>query len=151
VTAGNPNPFEPPKSKFHPSDPSTDPSVFEEPWLSKEQVVRMNDRPLDPEAIPKTADPENSVWDEPGLASELSGEIPQDAVTWFRWYQAKAARVSALQSWQLTLAVGLVTGCLATLTLVMMQPSVQTRVVATILMLPILQELMKVVIAIWIC
>lgn len=151
VNDQEPNPFKPPESEFHPPDPSTDPSVFEEPWLKDDQVVRMTDRPLDSNLIPKSDDPEKSVWDEPGIASALTGDMPADAVTWFRWYEANAQRTSFLTSWQVTLAAAITSGLFASLTVLMMQLHVQSRITVTILLLPIFQELMKIVIPIWIC
>jgi hypothetical protein len=151
VNDQEPNPFQPPKSEFHPPDPSTDPSVFDEPWMKDNQAVRMTDRPLDPNQLSKSDDPEKSVWDEPGIASALTGDLPADAVTWFGWYQANARQIPLLTSWQITVAAAIASGLFASLTVLMMQLHVQAQITVTIVLLPIFQELMKIVIPIWIC
>lgn len=147
----DPNPFKPPESEFHPPDPSTDPSVFEEPWMKKDPVVRMTDRPLDPSELPPSDDPENSVWDEPAIDAGLAGETPADAVTWFRWYQDNVRQTSLLTSWQVTLAAAVVSGMFASLSVLMMQLHYQVNIHVTILVLPFAQELMKIAIPAWIC
>jgi hypothetical protein len=119
--------------------------------MKDDPVTRMTDRPLDPNQIPKSDDPEKSVWDEPGVVSELTGQMPTDAVTWFRWYEENSARTSTLTSWQLTLGAALASGLFASLTVLMMQLHFQARITVTILLLPIFQELMKIVVPIWIC
>jgi hypothetical protein len=77
------SPFAAPAADNPASHAATNPSVFEEPWMKSDGTVFRGqpDTPPGFERLGASADPEHSVWDEPGLSQELSGDIPDDTRT----------------------------------------------------------------------
>ena len=117
------SPYEPPAPSERPPDISTNPSVYEEPWMRTDSQTFV---PL-PEPVagfrmfPPDADPEHSVWDEPGRSVELSGDVPDDAVTWLKWCRENARQTTVAYSWTITLGVALVSGVWAVLGALLLQ------------------------------
>lgn len=133
--------------------PRTSPSVFDEPWMRAATDFM---EPADEHASGLThstaqVDSEHSVWDEPGLSRELSGETPDDATTWFRRYLAEVQQTNGLESWAVTLGVAVVAGLGAVLGSMLLQlTNGTTQLVMTVVGAPITEEIMKIVFAIWI-
>ena len=130
---------------------SRDHSVFAEPWMkTDDQAFMPNDPPM--VDIPNSmVDPENSVWDEPGLSRQLAGETPQDAVTWFRWYEGLAATTSSQTSWVITLAVAASSGILAVLAALFLGPQKSLPIVMIVIGAPFFEEILKIAPTLYIC
>lgn len=149
------SPFSPPAPDEAVSDqPSTNQSVFDEPWMRAQHSVMRAESQA--ELVPgaqlhgSEVDPENSVWDEPGLTPELSGDVPEDGVTWFRWYQQHAAGTTHVKTWLVTILVAFSSGTLAVLGTLVSQPDWQGQFVMVVIGAPLLEEIMKVAVAIWV-
>jgi hypothetical protein len=110
--------------------PPNDPSIFSEPHL-RPAPPRNPAGPILPYAGPHTPrgelDPnqdvvyepvtaarearvEHSVWDEPGLSSELAGAPGEDQLTYARWLASRKPRWTWSRSWGLTLLLALAAG-----------------------------------------
>lgn len=134
------------------SEINSGPSVYDEPWMRAGR--EMFQAPQEPigglrQAV-TSPDAENSVWDEPGLSPELSGRIPDDALTWFRWFQEQSARTSSFTAWAVTIAVSLGSGVWAILGALMLQSSWQFPIILAVFVAPITEEIMKIALAIWV-
>ena len=91
-------------------------SVFDEPHMkggyfepdkSEEVVSRKTAtrKPLsDAEAV------KMSIWDEPGLSVELTGKVPETALTYQKWFCRERDKTSNLKSWLITLFLILASG-----------------------------------------
>ena len=147
------SPFASPKSVPRAEQPSDNPSVFEEPWMRADtQRFEVADEPLPGlETVSQQGDPENSVWDEPGLSRELAGDPPKDAVTWFKWYRGKAAQTTSALTWGVTLAVALSSGIFAILGALLLQLDFSNHVLLTVVAAPITEEIMKIALVVWVC
>jgi len=55
----------------------------------------------------------HSVWNEPGVSSELSGPPPEDALTYSNWLTHRTSQTGFLDSWVLVFCWALVAGPLA--------------------------------------
>lgn len=89
----------------------TDPSVTAEPWMSTRAFLPdPSDTGSPGTERPGATTPEHSVWDEPRLSSELSGNVPDDAVTWFRHHRQQSQNTSAMKAWLVTFLIVLVAG-----------------------------------------
>lgn len=91
-----------------------DPSVFHEPWYRPDSAPgeSVSDEPALGAPQPPMADreaAEQSVWDEPQQAYSVTPP-PPDALTYSRWYEARAARTSAVTSWAVTALLALFGG-----------------------------------------
>lgn len=143
------SPFDAPESSAPPPQRITnDPSVFEEPWMRTGNSV-MHGRPESPE-VPGEADPESSVWDEPGLSLQLSGDIPADGLTWHRWADQNQARTSLTTSLGVTLLVAVCSGLLAILGTLIIQAGGGNAFVLLAIGAPIVEETMKIGLTIWV-
>ena len=132
---------------------SNNPSVFDEPWMRPDAPpFRGDDGPVDDtQIIPDEGDPENSVWDEPGLSRELAGPTPQDAVTWLNWYYSQAAQTTTATTWGVTLAVALASGIFAIFGALFLQLGTANHVIAVVIAAPIIEEIMKIALVVWVC
>lgn len=90
---------------------------------------------------------ERSVWDEPGISSELAGEAPADAITWIRWYHEQVALRSVWETWLVTALVALSAGFAAILGALIFTPIGWAAIVVAA---PVTEEIMKIAIALWI-
>jgi hypothetical protein len=145
------NPYKPPQTDPIQRNPSTHPSVFFEPWMQDKGYVGIEDAVPAAHHVPLAPNPENSVWDEPGRAHELSGPIPADAVTWFRWYQDREHQTPAWMSWGVALTVALFSGLAAVVGAMFVQPPWQQPLVVAVIAAPITEEILKIAVAMWIC
>lgn len=107
-----------------------DPSVFNEPHMRPTYPVSPG---VVPYASPNTPQPtehdpqqdihneplyvpptvptiDNTVWDEPGLARELTGAAPADQPTYARWLEHHRANWTLAQSWFITITLALIAG-----------------------------------------
>lgn len=151
--SGDRSPFAPPQQDVSQTNtPSADESVFNEPWMhSGHSVMRPEPEPVvGLEHAGGAGDPEHSVWDEPGLAKELSGSVPEDAITWFRWFEEKVAVTPASKTWLVTITVAVVSGAWAVFGAMFSQPLWQGAILMAVIGAPIVEEIMKVSIAIWV-
>ncbi len=94
-------------------------------------------------------EPEHSVWDEPGLSPELSGTVPDSAVTWHRHFLAMSAATSTRMTWLVTICVALVAGPLA-VPGAMMQSVGGSGLLLLVLIGPTAEEVLKVALPAWI-
>lgn len=133
--------------------PSSDPSVHEEPWLraKTEDYFSAQKHGAEPQLSEMHADPENSVWDEPGLSPELAGVVPIDAVTWIAWFRQRAAETSALESWLVTLVIAMTSGVFAILGAFIVPTGTEFPAVMAIVGAPISEELLKISLVIYVC
>lgn len=130
---------------------STDPSVHAEPWMRKLGFQSDAGDVYGPTvSIPTGADPESSVWDEPGLSPILSGDIPDDAVTWWRHYSRQVQGTSAGSSWFITIVLALVAGPCAIVGTFISGRYADTQLVLVSIIGPTVEEIMKIAIPIWI-
>ena len=130
---------------------SKDHSVFAEPWMKTDKQCFVPNDPPTVDIPNAVVDPENSVWDEPGLSRQLSGETPQDAVTWFRWYEGLAATTSSQTSWLVTLAVAASSGILAVLAAMFLGPQKSLPIVMVVIGAPFFEEILKIAPTMYIC
>jgi len=108
------NPFAAPeadqKRKYQ---PSKDHSVHDEPHLLDEEFV--STQPVSVEDL-KHLDLgdhvvlNESVFDEPAFAPEVSGEVPREAATYRNWLELGIAKTSIRKSWFFAVVAGLLCG-----------------------------------------
>ena len=134
------------------SEVNSGPSVFDEPWMrAGREVFQAPAETLGGlQQAASAPDAENSVWDEPGLSKELAGDVPQDAITWFAWYQDHVVRTSDAMSWLVTAGIAMVSGICAIGGALVLQPSLQGSFVLAVIAAPIIEEIMKIALAIWV-
>lgn len=137
--------------------PSHDPSFEHEPHLRSggfrpDPSEQHAGRNLDWEAEDQTEDDrvDHSVWDEPGLSTELAGKPPPEALTYASWLDSKVARMTPETSWLATLLIALAAGPWAILTAFWggSQHSVASVVNLTLIG-PLLEELGKIGVALF--
>ena len=150
------SPYAPPTSAPRTPDQriSDNPSVFDEPWMRANSQRFEADERDSVDGLQMAAgqgDPENSVWDEPGLSRELAGKTPQNAVTWLNWYRTQAAQTTASTTWIVTLAVALSSGVCAIFGAIVLQLSISNQFLITVVAAPITEEIMKIALVVWIC
>jgi hypothetical protein len=99
--------------KLKSETPSSAGSVFDEPQFREGGFA------ADPGDTPLMAEPPSSgqslpvgqgAWDEPSLSGELAGERPEHVQTYGGWLEAGRARLTALESWGITLALAVGSG-----------------------------------------
>ena len=149
------SPYAPPKSTRSPDDRISDnPSVFDEPWM-RANTQRFESNEHDSVAGLRMAagegDPENSVWDEPGLSRELAGDTPQGAVTWVNWYRSQAVQTTALTTWGVTLVIAICSGVCAIFGAIFLQLGTSNHFLMVVVVAPITEEIMKIALAVWVC
>lgn len=143
------SPFEVPESSAPPPPRVTsDPSVYEEPWMRAGNTV-MHGVPEAPEA-PGEPDPESSVWDEPGLSPQLSGDIPSDGLTWHRWAEENRTRTSLMTSLGVMLLVAVCSGLMAIIGTLIIQAGGGNAFVLLAIGAPIVEETMKIGLTMWV-
>jgi len=148
------SPYATPKTTPLQSDETvnSNPSVFDEPWMRADtQQFLLDDKPASgAQMTPHEEDPENSVWDEPGLSRELIGSTPKDAVTWLRWYRQQVDQTTTATTWGVTLIAALVSGVVAVVGAVFLQLGTASYVLATVVAAPVTEEIMKIALVVWI-
>lgn len=95
---------------------------------------------------------EHTVWDEPALSRELAGGTPQDALTYFRWFDERRARTSLFRSWTTTVLIAIIAGPWAIIGAILggSSSSTATGVAAVAIFGPVLEEVMKIAIPLWV-
>lgn len=92
---------------------------------------------------------EQSVWEEPGLSSELSPR-PTDAVSRAQWFRRRRKQVSAAKSWAVTLGVALAAAPFSVLGLLMGGGGTIFSVMAIVVLGPVAEEMMKVALPLYV-
>lgn len=147
------SPFTPPSAADQVGPVETDPSVFLEPWMKSSGPVYQaaSEQPPALHLSGPSAEPEHSVWDEPGLSRQLSGDVPTDGMTWIRWYEAQAQQTTILQTWLVTLLVAAVSGVGAVAGVFLLQSRFTLPLVLTVVTGPVTEEILKVAVIAWVC
>jgi len=145
----NRSPYEAPPEPERKSSPVTDPSVFAEPWM--EAVLHPAEISDPGPAMPLTDHvcEDQSVWDELGLSRELAGDVPEDGLTWYRWYLDQVAATSATWSWAVTLGVAVVGGLFAIVGTLAQQSMPGGQFLAVTVVGPTVEEIMKIALPLW--
>lgn len=149
----NYSPFDAPRPEQASSaEVNSGPSVFDEPWMrAKREVFQAPPESLGGlQQAGASPDAENSVWDEPGLSKELTGDVPQDALTWFAWYSDQTVLTPVWMSWLVTFGIAVASGICAIAGALVLQPSLQGSFVLAVIAAPITEEIMKMALAIWV-
>lgn len=95
----------------------------------------------------KKRPPDQSVWDEPALSSELAGEPPPEAQSYCNWLQEARARTSADKTWIVTVAASLLAGPWAILGAILGSlETATTRFFLIVVFGPLVEEIMKIAI-----
>jgi hypothetical protein len=144
------SPFKPPDIPAANDANTADPSVFAEPWM-KLAVHQgdVNDSPVVDTNSFIRPEVDHSVWDEPGLSRSLSGEAPDHAVTWFRYFTQMRESTSAKTSWLITILTVIIGGPLAILG-TLIEGGTQSGLLTVIAIGPTIEEIMKVALPLWI-
>ena len=154
MSTSDPNPENPYADNLADAEPTTksdaqDQSVFAEPWMQKTHFER--DQYSDAAVpVPNPNDVEHTVWDEPALAPELSGETPEDALTWTNWYLRREAETTVLDTWLVTLLLMVLAGPLALVTSWFGFGGSTFDIVILIVLIPAAEELLKVMLPLWV-
>ena len=98
------------------SKPSKGQSVFDEPHLSKseflldnsEKIVTRKNASKRAQSIDQRV--EHTVWDEPALSNELVHDIPENALTYRRWYEEGIHKITLAKSWIITFCLAIASG-----------------------------------------
>lgn len=132
------------------SDPSRDPSVFDEPHMRgggfhadpREEKVARN-----LEATSGLASEDESVeitvWDEPGLSTELAGTVPATEITYGRWLDKRRSETAPAATWVVTCAVALMAGPWAVLGAIWGGGQTVSSIFAIVVFGPVVEEMMK--------
>jgi hypothetical protein len=143
------------------SKPSNDPSIFHEPHLQA-QFETFDIDPSEAKASAQLARESTAashhdaadltVWDEPGLSSELAGTPRETDVTFARWLRENEARTSWPRSLWLTAVVAAVAGPFGILGAIISQVGATTiaAVVALAVIAPVTEEMTKIAAALWV-
>lgn len=148
-TEANPYADTSPEVEAGTSSNSQDQSVFAEPWMTK-TTFEPDEYSDAQRPILNTSDVEHTVWDEPGLSKQLSGETPDDALTWTKWFQQKSADTSVADSWLVTALLCVLSGPLAVVTAGFRFGGTTFDVVLLLLVVPAAEELLKVMLPLWV-
>lgn len=145
------SPFRPPESvSSERTSSGADQSVFAEPWMA---AVIHAGNPHDSAgldaSLPPDPDAEHSVWDEPGRSSMLTGDVPENAVTWFSRFRSMCQTTSVMTTWLVTLAVTAVAGPFAIIG-TLLQGATGSGLLMVVAIGPTIEEVMKVAVPVWI-
>lgn len=122
--------------------------VTEEGYLLDAQQSRPDpNRSADADAV------EHTVWDEPALAGDLAGTVPEDQMTYGRWLAGRIAATDGATSWGMTLLIILSAGPWGILGALMSQSGATGigfgGLLAAVILAPITEEITKVATALW--
>jgi len=133
--------------------PSNNHSVFDEPHMNgdnfvldrSEAVVSEKQKKRKPLSVEQLV--EHTVWDEPGISEELSGKIPDSALTYRRWFKAGIQKTSSARSWLITFLLTLASGPWAVLGVFVLafQGMSGFGGVAVVIFGPVTEEVLKVI------
>ena len=93
---------------------------------------------------------EHTVWDEPGLSSELAGPVPEGVLKYRDWLLKRRDEVSSFRSWATTIGLALVAGPWALLGGLWGWRQTGLGVVAAVVFAPVVEEMMKVAAALYV-
>lgn len=141
--------------------PNHDPSIEHEPHLRgggfvpdpTESVARQNiddahDRQNEDDRV------DHSVWDEPGLSSDLAGQPPIDGLTYAGWLEKRINETDVAYSWGMVLLMALAAGPWAFLGAFATPITSDGQTAFGVLMItvigPVSEEMMKVAMALWV-
>lgn len=136
-----------------------DPSIFDEPHMRGGGWKRDPSEDVASRNVEEARQTENiddaihhSVWVEPGRSAELTGAIPDDALTYAKWYEFRGRQIGLLDSWAMAFCWAMVAGPLAIVGVLFGSLSTSSLFIAAqaILIGPVAEEVMKVVIPLWV-
>lgn len=94
---------------------------------------------------------DHSVWDEPGLSRELSGEIPQGELTYASWLDERRAATQPAFTWLVVLGLAVATGPWSVIATFAAEFAGEIpligRLFSPILVAPPIEEFMKIMLA----
>lgn len=96
-----------------------------------------------PAVRPHDADPEASVWEEPTTSATLAGAVPEDALTYARWLDARVAERDVGRSWALTGLIALCAGPFAVMGAFWGSGQTLLSVTALVVFGPMVEEVTK--------
>lgn len=153
VNDDEPNPYRPPLTEelVDPVLPA-DQSVFREPWMEAgtRQFMPHTEQRSDVTQSDLNADPEHSVWDEPSLSTDLSGQPPRDAVKWIGWYHQQRSETSPSTTWLVAFSIAVVSGFCAVLGTFFTSSGSVYPVVMTVIGAPVTEEICKIALVIYV-
>lgn len=147
---------------------SNDPDINNEPHrqlsgLPTENLPRFDpaiDPPLgfDSKVVEFSLDSEqdidHSVWDEPSLATQLTGQVPESALTYASWLASRTEAWTQGNAWATTLGIAsLSIPCAAIAAIVswtMGNIFVVSDILVACLVGPVVQEICKIVVPLWV-
>ena len=132
--------------------PSTDPSIEHEPnrldaEFLPEEAEEMAAAPL---RSSDDVEVEHTVWDEPGLSSNLAGPAPKEAITFDRWLKKKIAETPEGSTWLIAVCIGVLSGILALPGTMFLGFQFGNNPVSAFVFEPLAEEIVKLGLAIWI-
>lgn len=131
--------------------PSHDPNIFDEPHMRGTphqadpsearadrnlEADRRRDQALDRQI-------EHSVWDEPGIAPELAGDVPADQMTYAEWLDFRRSQTPLAHTWLVTLGIALAAGPFAIIGAFYGSGQTTFSIIAICVFAPIVEEVMK--------
>jgi len=144
--------------------PSNDPDINNEPHLRPGGIVPNYDpaidAPLGFDSQPRHFSPhseediDHSVWDEPSLTPDVSAATPESALTYANWLTQRRESWTEFNAWTVTLGVTLLSIPMAAIAAVINWTTgnvfMVTDVFIACLAGPMLQEICKIAIPLWI-
>lgn len=133
------------------SDPSNDPSIFDEPHLrgtpqrpdpSEERAERTLAKARRRDATPDEKI-DHTVWDEPGVSADLAGPVPDGELTYAEWLDVRRAETGFAWSWLVALGVALAAGPWAILGAFYGSGQTMFSILAICVFGPVVEEVMK--------
>lgn len=139
------------------SDPSPGPDIHHEPHLRPGELIpdssdrRISHRLAHEAQQSSYADRvDHSVWDEPSLSTNLSGEPGPDQLTYSRWLDQSEQRTSWWKSWLMVLCVALAAGPWGILGAVVQGAHGRFALLTLVIFGPVTEEVSKITVALWV-
>lgn len=139
------------------SQPSDDPSIEHEPHLKPggfaadpgEAKAR---RIVDAGRSAQTENDrvEHTVWDEPGLSSELAGEVPAGSLTYAAWLEKRIQGTTFGHSWRMALLIAAAAGPWALFGALTRGGQSFFGILILTIFAPAVEEMMKVAAPLWV-
>jgi len=133
------------------SRPPSDSSVHEEPHRQGDRFRPDPSEARAQEALRRSRSDnsseddlfEHSVWDEPGLSSELAGEAQAGQITYKTWLERRRRQIGPAKSWAITLAIALLAGPWALVGALWGSGRTAWGALSLIVFAPVVEETMK--------
>lgn len=94
---------------------------------------------------------DHTVWDEPGLAHDLAGSAPDEALTYSSWLAYRCDQTGVAKTWFVTVLVSLMAGPIAVLTAFAKGAAIgESQLVMLTVFGPLIEEIGKVAILLWV-